>query len=106
MLRFDPNLSPRLRKTAGGTWIIVDDVINTAGSASASVRLLRKILTKVPAEARPKRILLAVALTEGHAWEKALAELGFDWQQNLIRLGHIPIFQQHSGGWQAILETL
>ena len=87
-LYLDPMLVERL---AGKRTLIVDDVINTGGSAAAAIELLRSIGTLV--------IGLCVVLTEGDAWKKALTAFGPDWPGCVRSLGRLPLFQKTAAGW-------
>ncbi|MBD3885397.1 phosphoribosyltransferase [Phormidium tenue FACHB-886] len=94
-LYLDPGLVDRV---AGKRTVIVDDVINTGGTASAAIQLLR--------QARAEVVGLVVVLTEGHDWKMRLQAITFDWQDALQAVGHIPLFQRTEAGWIPIAETL
>ena len=87
-LYLDPMLVERL---AGKRALIVDDVINTGGSAAAAIELLQSVETRV--------IGLCVVLTEGDAWKKALTAFGPDWLGRVRGLGRLPLFQKTAAGW-------
>ena len=87
-LYLDPTLVERL---AGKRALIVDDVINTGGSAAAAIELLQSVGTLV--------IGLCVVLTEGKAWKKALANFAPDWPGRVRSLGRLPLFQKTAAGW-------
>ena len=87
-LYLDPTLVERL---AGKRALIVDDVINTGGSAAAAIELLQSVGTLV--------IGLCVVLTEGEAWKKALANFAPDWPGRVRSLGRLPLFQKTAAGW-------
>ena len=92
-------LDPALLKRLEGTRVVlVDDVINTGTSAVAAIRLLERAGANV--------VGLAVALTEGHAWRDALAELGPQWPHKVRAAGHIPVFTKADGGWAPVPGTL
>lgn len=94
-LYLDPALLPRVR---GRKVLVVDDVINTGGTAAAAIRLLQRAGAQV--------VGLVVALSEGHAWRKVLQEIAPDWPQRVRAAGHIPMFRSVAGGWEPIPETL
>jgi adenine/guanine phosphoribosyltransferase-like PRPP-binding protein len=94
-LYLDPKLVERV---AGKRTLIVDDVINTGGTAIAAIQLLQKAGANVSG--------LVVVLTEGHDWEKTLAQHISDPFQQVRGLGHIPIFEKTANGWTPISETL
>ena len=87
-LYLDPMLVERL---AGKRALIVDDVINTGGSAAAAIELLQSVGTRV--------IGLCAVLTEGEAWKKALTAFGPDWLGRVRSLGRLPLFQKTAAGW-------
>jgi adenine/guanine phosphoribosyltransferase-like PRPP-binding protein len=87
-LYLDPMLVERV---AGKRTLIVDDVINTGGSAAAAIELLQSAGALV--------IGLCVILIEGEAWKDPLAALAPDWPERVRGLGHIPIFQRTAEGW-------
>lgn len=95
LLYLDPKLVERV---AGKRTLIVDDVINTGGTAIAAIQLLQTAGANV--------IGLAVVLTEGHDWEASLAQQVPDFSQQVVGLGHIPIFRETVDGWVPIAETL
>ncbi|MEN9224343.1 MAG: phosphoribosyltransferase [Thermostichus sp. DRC_bins_24] len=93
-LYIDPGLVSRVK---GKRTVIVDDVINTGGTAAASIELLRRVGAEV--------VGLVVVLTEGHDWKKKLEDVGFDWSNKVRSLGHIPLFQSFEGAWIPIPST-
>ena len=82
-LYLDPAL---LDRVAGKRVVLIDDVINTGGTAAAAIRLLERSGAQAAG--------LVVGLTEGHAWPERVAAAG-----------HIPMFRRTGGGWEAIPET-
>lgn len=94
-LYIDPGLVDRV---AGKRTVIVDDVINTGGTAAASIHLLEQAGAEV--------VGLVVVLTEGNDWQQRLQTIGFDWGQKVLGLGHIPLFEATDRGWSPILTTL
>lgn len=94
-LYIDPGL---VNRVAGKRTVIVDDVVNTGGTAVASVQLLEKAGAEV--------VGLVVVLTEGHDWKQRLQATGFDWQTKVSGVGHIPLFQATDEGWNPIPTTL
>jgi adenine/guanine phosphoribosyltransferase-like PRPP-binding protein len=87
-LYLDPMLVERV---AGKRTLIVDDVINTGGSAAAAIDLLQKAGATV--------IGLCVILIEGEAWKDPLAAFSSDWPCRVRGLGRIPIFTGAAEGW-------
>ena len=87
-LYLDPMLVERV---AGKRTLIVDDVINTGGSAAAAIRLLQNAGAIV--------IGLCVVLIEGAAWKDALAAFSPDWPDRVRGIGRIPIFTRSAEGW-------
>jgi len=87
-LYLDPMLVERV---AGKRTLIVDDVINTGGSAVAAIDLLQRAGALV--------IGLCVILVEGDAWKEPLAALSPDWPGRVRGLGRIPIFTSTENGW-------
>jgi adenine/guanine phosphoribosyltransferase-like PRPP-binding protein len=87
-LFLDPAL---LDRVAGKRTLLIDDVINTGGSAVAAIDLLQRAGADV--------IGLCVVLIEGEAWKKALAPFGPEWPERVRGLGYIPIFKSTPGGW-------
>jgi adenine/guanine phosphoribosyltransferase-like PRPP-binding protein len=87
-LYLDPMLVERV---AGKRTLIVDDVINTGGSAAAAVELLQTAGARVMG--------LCVILIEGEAWKDLLAAFSPDWPDRVRGLGHIPIFRSTTDGW-------
>jgi len=87
-LYLDPMLVERI---AGKRTLIVDDVINTGGSAAAAIALLQRAGAYV--------IGLCVVLIEGDAWRPALSQLAPDWPARVRGLGEIPTFRRVAGGW-------
>ena len=90
-LYLDPMLVERV---AGKRALIVDDVINTGGSAAAAIELLQSAAANV--------IGLCVVLIEGEAWQAALTAFAPDWPSRVHGLGRIPLFQSTAGGWVPI----
>jgi adenine/guanine phosphoribosyltransferase-like PRPP-binding protein len=93
-LYLDPGLVDRV---AGKRTVIVDDVINTGGTAEAAIQLLQKVEAEV--------VGLVVVLTEGHDWKQRLQAIEFDWKSAVQAVGHIPLFQKTKVGWIPIPET-
>jgi adenine/guanine phosphoribosyltransferase-like PRPP-binding protein len=87
-LYLDPMLVERV---AGRRTLIVDDVINTGGSAAAAIELLQKAGALV--------IGLCVVLIEGAAWKETLSSLAPDWPGRVRGLGRIPMFIGTAAGW-------
>lgn len=87
-LYLDPMLVERV---AGKRALIVDDVINTGGSAAAAIELLQRAEADV--------IGLCVVLTEGEAWKDVLAAFTPDWPGRVRSLGRLPLFQSTAAGW-------
>jgi adenine/guanine phosphoribosyltransferase-like PRPP-binding protein len=87
-LYLDPMLVERV---AGKRALIVDDVINTGGSAAAAIELLQIAAAEV--------VGLCVVLIEGEAWHEALTVFAPDWPDRVRGLGRIPIFQGTAAGW-------
>jgi adenine/guanine phosphoribosyltransferase-like PRPP-binding protein len=87
-LYLDPMLVERV---AGKRTLVIDDVINTGGSAAAAIELLQRAGAVV--------IGLCVILIEGDAWKKALTALSADWPDRVRGLGRIPIFTHTPQGW-------
>lgn len=102
-LYLDPALVDRV---AGKRALIVDDVINTGGTAIASLQLLTLAEANV--------VGLVVVLTEGHAWKTALDQQIPNGSAQVKRLGHIPLFQpadlvgnwSSDRGWVPVPNTL
>lgn len=90
-LYLDPMLVERL---AGKRTLIVDDVINTGGSAAAAIELLSK--------AGAELVGLCVILIEGDAWHAPLAAFAADWPGRVRGLGKIPLFRRSPAGWLPI----
>ena len=90
-LYLDPSLVERVQ---GKKTLIVDDVINTGGSAVAAIELLQK--------AGADLVGLAVVLVEGEAWKKELVSFGDDWPSKVRGLGKIPLFRKTAEGWVPI----
>lgn len=88
-LYMDPSLVERVK---GKRVLLVDDVVTTAGTAQAALRLL----TRVGADP----LGLAVVLTEGDQWVNTLNAFSPDWAEKVTHLGHIPLFQRDASGWQ------
>jgi adenine/guanine phosphoribosyltransferase-like PRPP-binding protein len=87
-LYLDPAL---LERVAGKRALLVDDVINTGGSAVAAIDLLQKAGAQV--------VGLAVILVEGAAWKDVLTPFAADWPERVRGLGEIPIFKKTAEGW-------
>jgi adenine/guanine phosphoribosyltransferase-like PRPP-binding protein len=87
-LYLDPMLVERVR---GKRTLIVDDVINTGGSAAAAIELLQR--------AGAHLIGLCVVLIEGEAWRDALVAFAPDWPSRVRGLGRIPMFRSTPDGW-------
>jgi adenine/guanine phosphoribosyltransferase-like PRPP-binding protein len=87
-LYLDPML---IERVAGKRTLIVDDVINTGGSAAAAIHLLQNAGAIV--------IGLCVVLIEGAAWKEALAAFAPDWPQRVRGIGQIPVFIRAAEGW-------
>ncbi|MBI4785352.1 MAG: phosphoribosyltransferase [Oscillatoriophycideae cyanobacterium NC_groundwater_1537_Pr4_S-0.65um_50_18] len=94
-LYLDPSLVDRV---AGKRTVIVDDVINTGGTAEAAIQLLRQVGAKVEG--------LVVVLTEGQDWQQRLQAIEVDWQNTVQAVGHIPLFQRTEAGWMPIPAAL
>jgi adenine/guanine phosphoribosyltransferase-like PRPP-binding protein len=92
-LYLDPMLVERV---AGKRTLIVDDVINTGGSAAAAIDLLQNAGATV--------IGLCVILIEGEAWKDALSLFAPDWPGRVRGLGQIPIFRGTAEGWVPVDE--
>jgi adenine/guanine phosphoribosyltransferase-like PRPP-binding protein len=90
-LYLDPALVERV---AGKRTLIVDDVINTGGSAAAAIDLLERAGALV--------IGLCVVLIEGDAWRGPLAARSPDWPGRVRSLGRIPLFARTTQGWVPI----
>jgi adenine/guanine phosphoribosyltransferase-like PRPP-binding protein len=84
----DPALVKRVR---GKRTLIIDDVINTGGSAVAAIELLER--------AGAELVGLGVVLVEGEAWKKELVRFSEKWPSRVRGLGVIPIFRKDAGGW-------
>jgi adenine/guanine phosphoribosyltransferase-like PRPP-binding protein len=87
-LYIDPALVERM---AGKRVLLVDDVINTGGSAAAAIDLLQRAGADV--------VGMAVVLVEGEAWKPVLARFAPDWPVRVKGLGKIPLFRAGPGGW-------
>jgi adenine/guanine phosphoribosyltransferase-like PRPP-binding protein len=87
-LYIDPAIVDRV---AGKRTLIVDDVINTGGSAAAAIELLVGAGANV--------VGLGVVLIEGDAWKPVLASFSPSWPDRVRGLGTIPIFRRGSAGW-------
>lgn len=87
-LYLDPMLVERV---AGRRVLIIDDVINTGGSAAAAIELLAKAGANV--------VGLAVILIEGSAWKDVLSAFAPDWPNRVQGLGMIPMFVSSPNGW-------
>lgn len=91
-------LDPALRERVSGRRVVlVDDVINTGGTAAAAIRLLARVGADVAG--------LVVALMEGHAWRKELDALAPRWSSRVVGAGHIPMFRAVAGGWEPVKEA-
>lgn len=90
-LYLDPMLVERV---AGKRTLIIDDVINTGGSAAAAIELLLRAGADI--------IGLCVILIEGDSWAKPLRSFGADWPSRVHGLGRIPIFSRTATGWVPI----
>lgn len=90
-LYMDPTIVERV---AGKRVLLVDDVINTGGSATAAIELLRRAGAKV--------VGMAVVLVEGDAWRPAVGALSPELADRVKGLGRIPIFSKGPGGWYPI----
>jgi adenine/guanine phosphoribosyltransferase-like PRPP-binding protein len=90
-LYLDPAL---VERTKGKRTLIIDDVINTGGSAVAAIELMQRAGADV--------VGLAVVLIEGEAWKPAVSAFGVDWPDRVRGLGKIPLFQKTAAGWVAI----
>jgi adenine/guanine phosphoribosyltransferase-like PRPP-binding protein len=87
-LYLDPMLAERI---AGKRTLIVDDVINTGGSAAAAIQLLQNAGAMV--------IGVCVVLIEGAAWKDVLAGFSPDWPARVRGIGRIPMFTRSAEGW-------
>jgi adenine/guanine phosphoribosyltransferase-like PRPP-binding protein len=87
-LYLDPMLVERL---AGKRALIVDDVINTGGSAAAAIQLLQSAGAQV--------LGVCVVLIEGETWRNTLLRFGPDWPARVRGLGQIPLFRRVADGW-------
>jgi adenine/guanine phosphoribosyltransferase-like PRPP-binding protein len=87
-LYLDPMLAERI---AGKRTLIVDDVINTGGSAAAAIQLLQNAGAIV--------IGVCVVLIEGAAWKDVLARFSPDWPGRVRGIGRIPMFTRSAEGW-------
>jgi adenine/guanine phosphoribosyltransferase-like PRPP-binding protein len=87
-LYLDPMLVERV---AGKRTLLIDDVINTGGSAAAAIDLLQRAGALV--------IGLCVILIEGDAWKVPLTALSADWPERVRGLGRIPLFTHTAQGW-------
>ncbi len=87
-LYLDPNLVERV---AGKRTLLIDDVINTGGSAAAAIELLQRAGAII--------IGLCVILIEGDAWKEPLTALSPDWPDRVRGLGRIPLFRHTPQGW-------
>lgn len=94
-LYLDPAL---LERVAGKRVVLVDDVMNTGGTAAAAIRLLARVGAKTEG--------LVVGLTEGNAWRQVLAAIAPEWPARVKTAGHIPMFRRRAGLWEPIPETL
>jgi adenine/guanine phosphoribosyltransferase-like PRPP-binding protein len=92
-LYLDPSIVDRV---AGKRVLVVDDVINTGGSAAAAVSVLGAAGAEV--------VGLALVLIEGTAWKPVMSAFGTGWPDRVKGLGKIPIFRRGPGGWYPIPE--
>jgi len=90
----DPGL---LERVEGRRVVVVDDVLNTGSTMTATIKLLRK--------ARAKVIAIVAVLTEGWEWHGALARIDPEIPALVRALGHIPIFGRVEGGWVPLAAT-
>lgn len=90
-LYLDPALVGRVE---GKRVLVIDDVINTGGSAAAAIELLSRAGAHV--------VGLAVALIEGDEWKRPLSLLAADWPQRVKGIGCIPIFRRDVDGWHPL----
>lgn len=92
----DPALVERVQ---GKRVLLVDDVINTGVSAVSAIRLLQRAGADV--------VGMVTVLSEGHAWRAVVNALAPDWEQRVVALGHIPMFERNDqGAWAAMPDTL
>lgn len=91
-LYLDPTLVERL---AGKRALIVDDVINTGGSAAAAIELVQSAGAQV--------IGLCVVLIEGEAWKTVLEAFAPDWPDRIRGLGRLPLFRSTAAGWVPVI---
>lgn len=91
LLYLDPALRDRIEDRRV---VLVDDVINTGGTAAAAIRLLQKAGARVAG--------LVAGLTEGHAWRATLAQISADWPERVVAAGHIPMFRRCAAGWEPV----
>lgn len=90
----DPAL---LERVNGRRVVVIDDVLNTGGTMSSAIRLLKKAQANV--------VAIVAVLTEGWDWHGALARID-PAIPGLVRvLGHIPLFGRVEGGWAPLPET-
>lgn len=94
-LYLDPAL---LGRVAGKRIVLMDDVMNTGGTAAAAIRLLARVGAKTEG--------LVVGLTEGNAWRQVLAAIAPEWPARVKAAGHIPMFRRCVGLWEPIPGTL
>jgi adenine/guanine phosphoribosyltransferase-like PRPP-binding protein len=81
------------------TIAILDDAINTGGSARAAIEVARR--------AGATQVFFTPVFTEGHEWEVVLSQISVPPRTHVAGLGHLPVFQPHPrGGWTALPETL
>jgi adenine/guanine phosphoribosyltransferase-like PRPP-binding protein len=90
----DPALLDRVQQRR---IVIVDDVLNTGGTMTAAVRLLRRAQAEV--------VAIVAVLTEGWDWYRALAQIDPTLPEKVHALGHIPLFGQVTGGWAPLPDT-
>jgi adenine/guanine phosphoribosyltransferase-like PRPP-binding protein len=90
-LYLDPML---IERVAAKRVLIIDDVINTGGSAAAAIELLQRAGALV--------VGLCVVLIEGSAWREPLTRFAADWPDRVRGLGRIPLLARGAGGWTPI----
>jgi adenine/guanine phosphoribosyltransferase-like PRPP-binding protein len=85
-------------RTKGKRVVIVDSVIDTGGTMSVAIDLIKL--------AQPLEIFVAVVITEGEKWKDTLNLANFDWQNKLLGLGHGPILELNSdGSWSSSIHA-
>lgn len=110
MLYLDPYLISRLGE--GKPFVLVDDVACTGGSISGAYKLMTDGVNNWSKQnlgreiVDPKQVYICTVLSEGNDWQRALDQVGFDWQERFITAGHIPMFKKsNSGLWLPKEET-